>query len=194
MSALGRACLALLVILPLAARGGNPVRVTVDPSSGRTPISPYIYGTNQDLPGVAAPGARRMGGNRLTGYNWETNASNAGTDYLNESDNYLVYTLPQSQQSVPAVALTAFHDQSLAAGTPYSVLTLQMAGYVAADEAGPVTASQAAPSSRWKAVQNDKPGGVYAAERLLEDPDPFIAALREMGVAIVEYDLASEQA
>ena len=40
----------------------------------------------------------------------------------------------------------------------------------------------------------DKPGGVYAPERLLEDPDPFIAALRELGVDIAEHELESEEA
>ncbi|HEY1848334.1 MAG TPA: glycoside hydrolase family 44 protein [Opitutaceae bacterium] len=154
--------LATLLFSGTASAADLAVQVSIDPTSGRTPISPYIYGTNQDLPGVATPGARRYGGNRLTGYNWETNASNAGTDYLNESDNYLVSGLPQSQQSVPAVALTTFQDQSIAEGAPYSILTLQMAGYVSADEAGPVTAAQAAPSARWVAVQNNKPGGSYS--------------------------------
>ena len=146
--------LAWLALVPaLTAGGANlPVQISVDPGSGRIPISPYIYGVDQDLPGVPTPGARRYGGNRLTGYDWETNASNAGTDYLNESDDYLVYTLPSGEQSTPAIALTAFHDQSLAAGVPYTILTLQMAGYVAADEAGPVAADQAAPSSRWNIV------------------------------------------
>jgi hypothetical protein len=143
------------------------VQISVDTGSGRMPISPYVYGTDQDLPGVTAPGARRFGGNRLTGYNWETNASNAGTDYLNESDNYLVSQLPADEQGTPAIALTSFHDQSLAVGTPYTILTLQMAGYVAADENGPVTAAETAPSSRWKLVQNNKPGGAYTTS-----PDP----------------------
>src|SRR5579875_2095359 len=128
------------MLLPLLA-----IAIAIDPSAGRQAISPYIYGTNADLPGVATPGARRYGGNRLTGYNWETNASNAGTDYLNESDDYLVAGLPASERSVPGIALTQFHDQSLAEHCPYTVLTLQMAGYVSADESGPVTAAQAAP-------------------------------------------------
>src|SRR5271165_2494634 len=158
------------LILALPAAGADlSIQINVDPSSGRHPISPYVYGVNQDLPGVSAPGARRYGGNRLTGYNWETNASNAGTDYINNSDNYLVYNLPAGQQSTPAMALTAFHDQSLASGVPYTVLTLQMAGYVAADENGPVTAAQAAPSSRWDLVQNDTPGGVFPASPNLND-------------------------
>jgi hypothetical protein len=152
------------------ARGGDlAVQISVNPSAGRIPISPYVYGVDQDLAGVSTPGARRYGGNRLTGYDWETNASNAGTDYINNSDNYLVDDLPQAEQSVPAIALTTFHDQSLSYGVPYTILTLQMAGYVAADENGPVTASQAAPSSRWNAVVNNTPGGAFTAAPNLTD-------------------------
>jgi glycosyl hydrolase family 44/Ig-like domain-containing protein len=161
--------LALIQALPAALGADLAVQIGVNTGSGRNPISPYIYGTNQDLSGVATPGARRFGGDRLTGYNWETNASNAGTDYINNSDNYLVSELPMSEQSVPAIALTTFHDQSLSFGVPYTVLTLQMAGYVAADENGPVTAAQAAPSSRWDLVQNDTPGGVFPATPNLTD-------------------------
>ena len=166
-----------------------PVQINIDLGSGRAAISPFVYGTDQDLPGVATPGARRYGGNRLTGYNWETNASNAGTDYLNESDNYLVSQLPANEQGTPAIALTSFHDQSLAAGTPYTILTLQMAGYVAADEGGPVTAAQTAPSSRWKLVQNDKPGGVYTTS-----PDPAGANVymdELLNIIITRYGPAS---
>lgn len=164
---------ALTLLLALAAQrsiGANlAIQVNVDPGADTKAISPYIYGSNLDLPGVSTLGARRYGGNRLTGYNWETNFSNAGTDYLNESDLYLVDGLPADQQGIPAIALTTFHDQSLAEGTPYTVLTLQMAGYVSADANGPVTSSQAAPSSRWDVVVNDKPGGNYANPPNLTD-------------------------
>jgi hypothetical protein len=158
------------LILALPAAGADlSIQISVDPSSGRLPISPYVYGTNQDLAGVTTPGVRRFGGDRLTGYNWETNASNAGADYIDNSDNYLVDELPVSQQSIPAIALTSFHDQSLSLGVPYTVLTLQMAGFVAADEDGPVTAAQSAPSSRWDAVQNNTPGGLFPASPNLTD-------------------------
>jgi len=133
--------------------------------------------------------ARRYGGNRLTGYNWETNASNAGTDYINESDNYLVSGLPANEQSTPAIALTAFHDQSLAAGTPYTILTLQMAGYVSADESGSVTAAQTAPSSRWDLVQNNKPGGVFSTSPDLTDGVVYMDEL--MNLLLTKYGPAS---
>lgn len=153
----------LRLLAPLAL--GLPVlqadialNVSVDPSAGRAPISPYIYGTNQDLPGVVAM-TRRQGGNRMTGYNWETNASNAGADYIHNSDNFLTWAsgIPANQENIPGIVATHFHDQSLAAGTPYSVVTLPMAGYVAADKNGVVAAGETAPSVRWKAIQNTKP-------------------------------------
>ncbi len=180
---------ALLAVFPTALLADLPVKVAVNPGAGTLPISPFIYGTNQDLPGVATPGSRRIGGDRLTGYNWETNASNAGTDYINNSDDYMVSGLPASQQGIPAIALTNFHDQSLASGTPYTVVTLQMAGYVAADENGPVTAAQAAPSSRWIQVVNDKPGGAYQNPPNLTDGTVYMDEL--LNLLIAKYGPAS---
>ncbi|MGH7997515.1 MAG: glycoside hydrolase family 44 protein, partial [Opitutaceae bacterium] len=183
----------LLWVLALACAGGlranNAIQITVDPGAGRLPISPYIYGTNSDLPGVANPGSRRYGGNRLTGYNWETNASNAGTDWYNESDNNLVSGLPASEQNVPAIALTQFQDESLADGTPYTILTLQMAGYVAADENGDVTADQAAPSFRWDQVIDDTPGGVFNGTPDLTDHTVYMDEL--LNLLIGKYGPAS---
>lgn len=170
-------------------RADNAIQVTVNTGAGQLPISPYIYGVNQDLPGVASPGSRREGGNRLTGYNWETNASNAGTDWYNSSDNFMVSGLPAVQQSIPAISLTQFHDQSLAMGTPYTVLTLQMAGYVAADENGTVTAAQAAPSSRWEVVVNNKPGGNYSNPPDLTDGTVYMDEL--LNLLIKKYGTAS---
>ena len=170
-------------------RADNAIQITVNPAAGQAAISPYVYGTNQDLPGVAAPGSRRQGGNRLTGYNWETNASNAGTDWYNSSDNYMVSGLPALQQTVPAISLTQFHDQSLAMGTPYTLLTLQMAGYVAADENGTVTSAQAAPSSRWNAVVNNTPGGVFPTSPNLADGVVYMDEL--LNLLIKKYGNAS---
>ncbi len=134
------------------------VGISVDPGLNRAAISPLIYGSNQDIAGVNLS-LRRQGGNRMTGYNWETNASNAGSDYLHQSDDYLTWVsgITGSQASVPGIVMTKFHDQSLAANVGYSIITLPMAGYVAADKSGPVTTGQVAPSSRWLPVVNTKP-------------------------------------
>lgn len=127
--------------------------ITIDTSSERVPISPFIYGTNQDLTGTENWAARRMGGNRLTGYNWENNASNAGKDYLHQSDEWMCVTVPDAQCDVPGSAVSAFHDRSLEMGVDYSLVTLQMAGYVARDTDGPVDERETAPSDRWVEVQ-----------------------------------------
>jgi hypothetical protein len=137
-----------------------PVTILVDPSADTASISPYIYGSNgqsEDRPFNIA--ARRLGGNRLTGYNWENNASNMGMDYdqSNSNDNYLTWVagIPPSQENIPGIVLTSFHDTSLAMGC-YSLITLPAAGYVSRDKAGAVTIDQTAPSPRWREIRSQK--------------------------------------
>jgi len=66
--------------------GPSDVRFAIDSTSHAVPISPYIYGLNapnwSDASGATIT---RFGGNRITAYNWENNASNAGSDYLFEN-------------------------------------------------------------------------------------------------------------
>ena len=113
------------------------VTITVNPdTSAWTPISPYIYGLNfySQITDPSRPRnltLERMGGNRWTAYNWETNASNAGSDYLYESDDYL------SSSTVPGEAVRSFIAADRAQGIA-SLMTVQLQGYVAADESGPV--------------------------------------------------------
>ena len=79
------------------------VTITIDPTKTH-PISPYIYGINFYSGITGAPPNLtfdRAGGNRWTAYNWETNASNAGSDYLYENDDYL------SSSTTPAEAVRA---------------------------------------------------------------------------------------
>jgi len=77
------------------AQDSYKIDVSVNLNSCHKKISPYIYGVNSDfrteeyLYNANATSARQ-GGNRFSGYNWETNYSNAGRDYLHYSDNYLV--------------------------------------------------------------------------------------------------------
>jgi hypothetical protein len=132
------------------------VSFTVDTGTDLHPISPFIYGVNtQDY--AAAP-ARRLGGNRLTGYNWENNASHAGADWYHSNDNYLPWVMgvDPAHYEDPGIVLTTFHDASLANGA-YSLITLQMAGYAARDKHGTVQVGETAPSPRWVAVVNQAP-------------------------------------
>jgi fibronectin type 3 domain-containing protein len=109
------------------------VTITVNPANTKT-ISTWIYGTNF-YGGNTAPQPKfsfdRDGGNRWTAYNWETNASNAGSDYLYESDAYL------SSSNVPAEAVRSFIAGDQSAGLA-SLVTFQLQGYVSADKNGPV--------------------------------------------------------
>jgi hypothetical protein len=91
----------------------------------------------------------RDGGNRWTAYNWETNASNAGSDYLYENDDYL------SSSTVPAEAVRGFIAQDQNNGLA-SLVTVQMQGLVAGDEAGPVSVTNPPDLSRFKTVVDKK--------------------------------------
>lgn len=143
-------------IMPVSAAKAS-VDVSIDTSADRTSISPYIYGVNQDHKGDTIT-ARRLGGNRMTAYNWENNASNAGSDYINSSDNYMAeyVGVPKADYDKPGAVATVFHDQSLEKNVPYTLMTLQAAGYVSADKNGEVKEADKAPSARWKEVKPAK--------------------------------------
>ncbi|HOV98178.1 MAG: T9SS type A sorting domain-containing protein [Bacteroidetes bacterium] len=131
------------------------LQFTITVSDTQKPISPYIYGANPEFTASENLAARRLGGNRLTGYNWENNASNAGSDWQHSSDNYLTWSAGITNENQPGIVATTFHTKALEAGA-YSLVTLQMAGYVAKDKNGTVTEDQTAPSSRWAKVEYAK--------------------------------------
>jgi hypothetical protein len=113
------------------------VRFTIDSSASRHPISPYIYGTSQ---GDWAGRSRRLrlgrlGGNRWTAYNWETNASNAGADFRHQNDDYL------GGGSVSGEAVRPQTAAAHAAGASM-IVTVPMAGYVSADKNPPGDVNQ----------------------------------------------------
>jgi Glycoside hydrolase family 44 len=127
------------------------VTITIDPTQTR-PISPWIYGINfyNGVPG-APPLLTfdRAGGNRWTAYNWETNASNAGSDYIYDNDNYL------SSSNVPAEAVRSFIAGDQAVGAA-SLVTFQLQGLVSADENGPVSVTNPPDLTRFKTVVDKK--------------------------------------
>jgi hypothetical protein len=132
------------------------VSATIDLGGETHPISPYIYGSNQDREGNRWT-VRRWGGNRTTGYNWETNGSNAGSDWSHSSDLYVVTSagLSESDAATPGIAVRQHHQRSLDMGAE-SIITLQMAGYASADIDGPVYVDETAPSGRWVPVEFTK--------------------------------------
>jgi len=127
------------------------VTVTINPAVTHT-ISPYIYGLNFYFGETAPPPMLTMdrdGGNRWTAYNWETNASNAGSDYLYENDDYL------GSSTVPAEAVRSFIAQDQGANMA-SLVTVQLQGLVAGDENGPVSVANPPDLSRFKTVVDMK--------------------------------------
>ena len=133
--------------------------ITVFPEQGHRSISPYIYGVNSgvDLSMVSAK-SFRLGGNRMTAYNWENNMSNAGSDWHNSADNYLITKAADQFKRVPGgAALNASYEAS-EGNVPYTLLSLQMLGYVSSSKKGQLTEKMAAPSEYWREVVHRKNG------------------------------------
>jgi fibronectin type 3 domain-containing protein len=134
---------------PVAATAD--ITVTIDPTKTKS-ISPYIYGINFYSGVTGAPPQLtfdRAGGNRWTAYNWETNASNAGSDFLYENDDFL------TSSTVPAEAVRTFIAGDQSNGLA-SLMTVQLQGLVSADESGPVSVTSPPDLSRFKTVVDQK--------------------------------------
>ena len=143
------------------------MNVSVDFSGEKKEISPYIYGINEfsnsNLKNIKVNNVRQ-GGNRYTGYNWETNYSSAGEDWMNMNDTYF-----GSPEAGPAKAQKDFLAVCEKYNIPYRLTTLQMAGYVAGDKDGTVKEDETAPSKRWNKVEFRKNGELSLTPDLTDD-------------------------
>jgi len=126
--------------------GPASVRFTVN-SNAQKPISPYIYGINFYNPASynnTPVALDRLGGNRWTGYNWETNASNAGRDWFYQNDTHMGVGGPGQAVSGALNAASA-NNRGI-------VVTVPMSGYVAGDTAGPVQYADVVSKARFKEI------------------------------------------
>lgn len=143
----------------VSAEGSYNMNVKVDVGGSTKSISPYIYGVNQyttqDTIKNVTTHSIRQGGNRMTAYNWETNASNAGSDWQHSSDTNL------STSNDPADCVQGLSKSAEKNNIDYKLTTLQLAGYVAADKNGSVSEAETAPSDRWNKVVLTK-GSAFA--------------------------------
>lgn len=142
------------------AAASYDLQVSVDIYASQKPISPYLYGVNSQFRSeeylyAADATSARQGGNRFSGYNWETNFSNAGSDWLHNSDQYLI-DFNKELLTVPGAPAIGFAQEAAEKNVPYKITTIQMAGYVSADDSGEVTEDEIAPSARWKEVKASK--------------------------------------
>jgi len=114
------------------AQQAPAIRFDVDAAGEAKPISRFIYGINGlDVPYTNLT-FNRMGGNRISAYNWTNNASNAGNDWHFQSDDYLVSGPAYKNLAdvpggacIPSIQISAEKNAAL-------ILTIPMAGYVSA--------------------------------------------------------------
>jgi hypothetical protein len=116
---------------PLDAGDPGAADVTFEIASDRAvrPISPWIYGWNGSAGDKSGQTVARSGGNRLTAYNWENNASNAGRDYCFENDGLL------GASANPGEAVRSMVE-TMISRKGSSIITIPVVDYVSADKNG----------------------------------------------------------
>ena len=106
----------------------SQVTFAIDSSQDVRAISRFIYGINGwDAVRPKNLTLSRSGGNRMTAYNWETNASNAGSDYFNENDSFLGGGNTPNGAVAPGIVAA----RNAGAGI---VVTMPTIGHVSADK------------------------------------------------------------
>lgn len=170
LSAIVAAVMAVMTIQPAALADSKAaaddtynINVSINLDGERKEISPYIYGVNEygftERLGTSNYGSIRQGGNRLSGYNWELNFSNAGNDWYHSNDGHLNDAYADKDDTGmnwPGYITQWLSAEAQEYGIPYTLATVQMAGYVSADNDGEVTEAETAPSSRWVKVEPQK--------------------------------------
>jgi hypothetical protein len=118
-------------VIPPSTPPASQVSFNVDSTQDSHPISRFVYGMNGWDPAQRPRNLAlsRSGGNRMTAYNWETNASNAGADFHNQNDNFL------GGGEVPNGAVAPGLEAARAAGAGM-IVTMPLIGYVSADKLG----------------------------------------------------------
>jgi hypothetical protein len=169
-----------LSIVSLIFSASSQTVFEINPDSAKRYINPAIYGVNtvplskdnvtSFLP-TANLKAERIGGNRLTAYNWENNYSNAGSDWIHNSDDHLMNN-PVKTAAGPGGTMTTFMDRCKNLNE-YATVQLPMAGYVVADNGGSVTEAQVAPSARWKKVVFQK-GSAFSTSPSTSDDYVYV--------------------
>lgn len=110
--------------------GPSDVKLIIRSDTAVHAISPLIYGTNGTTNlATNRQTIVRSGGNRLTAYDWENNASNAGSDWCFQNDGLM------SSSATPGDGVKPMVDEAKANGAA-ALVTIPIVDYVAADKAG----------------------------------------------------------
>ena len=135
-------------------------------------INPMIYGYNQDHSTPNSDenwGSRRLGGNRMSVFNWENGASNSGKDLATFNNDNRIPSLvgtTWNARNDAGEAYRKFHQDNLDGGLE-SIITVPIMGWGAADKNGPNSTTP--PSSRWLYVQPKKTGSFSLTPDLTDD-------------------------
>ena len=135
-------------------------------------INPMIYGYNQDHSTPNSDenwGSRRLGGNRMSVFNWENGASNSGKDVATFTNDNRIPSLvgtTWNARNDAGEAYRKFHQDNIDAGVE-SIITVPIMGWAAADKDG--ANSTTPPSSRWLYVQPQKTGSFSLTPDLTDD-------------------------
>ena len=176
----------VISLVAVAQLKAQDVTFTINAVNERHTILPEVYGANEL--GFAGATTHRHGGNRHTGLNWENNASNAGSDYIHHSDSYLGSNAGIGNSHTSGALLEAWLNADRAQNLK-TIITLPLAGYVAADMNGTVTPAETAPSARWKQIVIDKPGPLS----LTPDKADGVVYLEEMvNFLLAKYGTAAQ--
>lgn len=132
---------------PLPVEDGGELVFEIDTGKVLRPISPYVYGINSQDFGETRATVRRNGGNRGSVYNWENNASNAGSDWHHQSDDWPCSVMNIKNCGEPAAQFIGFHAQNRDAKAD-TIVTVPMLDWVAADKQGDIQESEMPPSKR----------------------------------------------
>src|SRR5690606_4728189 len=144
------------------------VTFQIDSTRDVRPISKFIYGMNFGISDADTRPANLAlspsGGNPMTAYNWETNASTAGEDWFNQNDDYL------GGGNVPGGAVTPMIEAALNADAGI-IVTVPLIGYVAADKngGGDVNQTQNYLNVRFHQSLARKPSGAFLTSPDLTD-------------------------
>jgi hypothetical protein len=118
-------------VIPPSTPPVSAVSFSIDSTQDVHAISRFIYGMNfwDSAQRPANLTLSRSGGNRNTAYNWETNDSNAGADYLNQNDDFMGGGDTPNGAIAPLI-------ETARSGNAGIIVTMPTIGYVAADHLG----------------------------------------------------------
>jgi hypothetical protein len=190
----------LFLLFSSAILSAQTITATLDFTKSSA-ASSLLYGFNQDHETPTDNSSwtiRRLGGNRMSTFNWENGASNSGSDASYTNDNRIpsLLAVPWNDKDKSGEAYNIFHLGNLNHNIA-SIVTLPIQGWVANDKSGANTDTP--PSSRYSELIYTKgsaftltpdlsDGKVYLDESVNYLTQTFGGANADNGVKYIALD------